>query len=152
MTSIYANRSFSISKYRKFTHVECSVSEKTIGNYSCTLKPVSRFNNLLNAKWELKRPISNFLVTYDSIFHFKLEFRIFVQLNVTVWHKSKTASNFRQIININKIDYCNVKANLNSYPWMKDLLFWSEVTLPGLVRDCPYEGARQAHLSNFDSD
>jgi hypothetical protein len=139
---------FLTSKYRKFTHVECSVSGKTVGNYSCTLKSVSKFNNLLNGRWDLKRPISKFMVTFTSIFHFKLEFRLSVQLNITVWHKSKTASNFRQIININKIEYCSVKENLNSYPWMKDLLFWSEVTLPGLVRDCPYEGARRSNYAN----
>jgi hypothetical protein len=56
------------------------------------------------------------------------------QLNVTSWHKEKIARNFRQIINVNKIDYCSAKKNIQNFPWFKDLLFFAEETLTGLFK------------------
>jgi hypothetical protein len=72
-----------------------------------------------------------------------------LQLNITVWHKEKIARNFRQIINLNKIDYCNAKKNINSFPWFKDLLFFAEETMPGLVQDCPYKGVSSLQVAKI---
>jgi hypothetical protein len=88
----------------------------------CGLKPVSRFNTLLNAKCQLNRTLRKF------------------QINVTIWHKEKTARNYRQIFNVEKIDYCSTIKNVNKIPWLKYFVFFAKETLPGLVQDCPVRG------------
>jgi hypothetical protein len=61
-------------------------------------------------------------------------------VNVTVWHKEKIARNYRQLYNIENIDYCNMIKSANSVPWFKYFVDWAKTFLPGFVKDCPYKG------------
>jgi hypothetical protein len=47
---------------------------------------------------------------------------------------------FRQIIKLEKIDACGVIANCETFPGFKDLLHYANMTLPGLIKQCPYKG------------
>lgn len=66
------------------------------------------------------------------------------QINLTVWHKEKTAQNFRQYIKIDKIEYCSVTKNIKNFPWFNDIMVWTETTFPGFIKPCPVSG-----VSNF---
>jgi hypothetical protein len=56
---------------------------------------------------------------------------------LTGWHKEKIAQNYRQIFNVEKIDYCSMIKTANLLPWFNDLIDWAKSFLPGLVKDCP---------------
>lgn len=58
---------------------------------------------------------------------------------MTILYKSSTGSNFRQIVKIDKVDVCGVIANVNTFPGLKDMLYWANATMPGLIKKCPYK-------------
>jgi hypothetical protein len=62
------------------------------------------------------------------------------KLNITGWYKEKIAQNYRQIFNVERIDYCSMIKTADSLPWFKYFIDWAKAFLPGLVKDCPYSG------------
>jgi hypothetical protein len=62
------------------------------------------------------------------------------QVNVTGWYKEKIAQNYRQIFNVDKIDYCSMIKTADSLPWFSYFIDWAKAFLPGLVRVCPVTG------------
>lgn len=62
------------------------------------------------------------------------------QLDVTIMLKSKTEKNFRQIIKLEKIDFCNVMKNVNMFLAFKSITYAANLIFPGLVHNCPYQG------------
>jgi hypothetical protein len=62
------------------------------------------------------------------------------QLNITLWHKEKIARNYRQLFNIENIDYCGTMKTVDALPWFKFFVEWAKDFLPGLVKDCPVTG------------
>jgi hypothetical protein len=61
-------------------------------------------------------------------------------VNVTIWYKEKNAQSYRQLYNIEKIDYCRMIKAAYAIPWFSDLVDWVKTFLPGLVKDCPITG------------
>jgi hypothetical protein len=102
--------------------VECSTSKKTCETFTCGLKPVSRYNTLLNAKCPLNRTLRK------------------LKVNVTSWHREKTARNYRQIAKVENIDYCSMIKSINMIPWFNFFIMFAEESLPGLVQECPVRG------------
>jgi hypothetical protein len=64
------------------------------------------------------------------------------QVNITGWFKEKTAQNFRQLYNIENIDYCGSLKTINLMPWFSYFIDWAKTFLPGLIKDCPITGVR----------
>ena len=71
-----------------------------------------------------------------------IQFNVCSKVNVTFWHKPLTGNFFRQFIKLENVDFCGVLSNMNIFPAMKKLLFVANVTFPGLIHLCPYEGVR----------
>jgi hypothetical protein len=63
---------------------------------------------------------------------------ISLKFNVTLWHKEKTAKNYRQLINVEKIDYCPNFRNAKKLPWFQYFMEFTKEAYPELTHDCPY--------------
>jgi hypothetical protein len=124
-------------KYCKIIKVELTTSGKTCANVTYDLKPVSRYKTLMSGRCDLKRTIRKLKVSW------KLEnFRIIdeFQVNITGWHKEKIEQNYRQLFNIENIDYCATMKTVDLMPWFKYFVEFAKEFLPGLVKDCPITG------------
>jgi hypothetical protein len=64
------------------------------------------------------------------------------QVNITCWYKERTDRNYRQLFNIENIDYCSTIKTIDSLPWFKYFIEFAKLYLPGLVKDCPITGVR----------
>jgi hypothetical protein len=62
------------------------------------------------------------------------------QVNVTCWYKEKIERNFRQLYNIENIDYCKMIKTADSLPWFSYFVDWAKAFLPGMIKDCPIRG------------
>jgi hypothetical protein len=71
-------------------------------------------------------------------------------MNVTAWIKQRTSTNFRQILKIEKVEFCSGYKNMKSISWLEDILIFANKTFPQFVHDCPYRGVIDSTLNCFD--
>jgi hypothetical protein len=71
------------------------------------------------------------------IFNLHLLSIFFTQLNVSQFHKSNNLDqNWRQFINLNKLELCDLMENVESSP-LKLVLEYLNNSFPGFVKRCP---------------
>lgn len=128
-------------QHTKFQKVLCGGSGKSgkIDGMKCSVKHVSRYISYLNAIFEFNRTLEKgfsvrIRVKFSEIF-FILNFRI--QTDFKLWHKTY-GSNYRQLININNLDFCKVVGYPDIYPLYKPSLDYLNLTYPGNIHKCPY--------------
>jgi hypothetical protein len=61
--------------------------------------------------------------------------------NLSIHHRFETNNQFRQIIKLENMKFCDLTKNLDKNPWFKELLIASNLVLPGLIPEkCPIVG------------
>lgn len=67
---------------------------------------------------------------------------------MTFLHKLAIGKNYRQIIKVNKLEFCDAIKNLNKFAWFKSILDVADKTVPGLIpKNCPVTGVRKFLIS-----
>ena len=59
------------------------------------------------------------------------------RFGATNWMKS-LSGNYRQLLNLQDIDACNVLGHVKDFPMFQGQLEWMNTTFPGVVHPCPY--------------
>ena len=54
----------------------------------------------------------------------------------------KTGQTFRQIINLQNLDACDILSHVNDFPMIKRGFEWLNTTLVGMVHKCPYKALK----------
>lgn len=106
---------------------------------SCRVKPISRTVSTLDFTCELNRPLNRFYVSScDNNIKFSLLLiSDVIKIEVYVGYRS-LAGNYRQLINLKKIDMCSILENTKNFAMMKKPIMWLNISYPGLVHKCPY--------------
>jgi hypothetical protein len=69
-------------------------------------------------------------------------------MNVTAWLKQRTSNYFRQIVKIERIEFCSSFKSLKSISWLDDIVNYANLTFPQFVHACPYRGVFDSILTS----
>jgi hypothetical protein len=127
------------SKYSKFTKIECSMSGKTAFNLTCNVKPISRYASLLNVKAIFNRTLNKYYVSEHQNFRNRLMTILIAQVNVTQSHKNLADQNYREIINLKKVEVCGLLGNVEKFPMLSGPVKWWNSSFKESMHKCPYK-------------
>ena len=54
-------------------------------------------------------------------------------------HKPSVTGNYRELVDLQKIDACNVIENIDKFPMFNDQVAFLNESFPGLIHKCPYK-------------
>lgn len=60
------------------------------------------------------------------------------QVDAVLWHKKLGESEYRQNINLKKLEWCNIMENFDKFPLLDKSVAWINITFPSLVQKCPF--------------
>lgn len=115
----------------RFRSLHCQSDNKTIVTRFCYLKPISKKIVTINIG-------ITFLVPITNPFYFRLKFYYRYGLI------------FRQILDTNEFDYCNLYNKPNINPLAQIILKTIELEEPDLLHECPYFG--DLNIKNFTAN
>lgn len=110
-------------RYSKVTKIYFNSSGITTTRLSCYVKPLSPYNSVFGAKCDLLRALNNFFIT------------------VTLFHKPTTSTRFYQIYQLKNLEVCKLTkiSKSKNKNMLKTWMEYSNVTLNGIIHECPYK-------------
>lgn len=71
-------------------------------------------------------------------------------MNIALFHKSWTATNYRSIVDVKNLDICPIIATIDNFPQFRGYFNQFKSNYPGMVHNCPYKNliVNNASLTN----